>query len=494
LNEALTLATLSGDERARIDISMPFSTWPDADAIIGRLTNNYARLLDTQVAGEVSDYLLWNGVDIALTFADPSKEPDVEHLCLALLVLEGVATDLATANWDGLIEKAADELTGGLPCLVAFIRRENLQEPAQKAWLYKFHGCAVRAVANEADYRPFLIGRASQINGWATRAEHVALVTKLVGVIISKPTLMMGLSVQDANIQALFAAAEAQSPWSWPGDRPSFVFSGDRIGADQQGMLQNVYRADLTPVNRQQIIDSAVIQAYAKPLLIALVLYILCAKLRRLVDLAPGNLTSADRAKLQSGLMTVRDSIAAAGDGDRLAFVRALVDQSSRIISLYRDGHAGTMARSYNPLTTTPLHRIGADSSIPASGLRELAVAIGILGVGARDGLWTLTAANPGDPTSGVVAVRSSLAAVKVVLVANSHTALRLRHNGHLSDGEDAIVIHGAEIVPPMSRSPRSAPGRTGEIGLRQISISDLLRETANSDDLVQRFREGVAI
>jgi len=492
MEDALGLAALTGDERARVDFAAPVTTWANANAIVQRLINNYARLLDVQVAGEVDDYLLWNGVDIASTFANPAKEPDIEHLCLVLLVLEGAATELATANWDGLIESAADELTGGQPLLVVCVRRENLQEPAERARLYKFHGCAVRAVANEGDYRPFLIGRASQINGWRDRQEHRALVNRLVTIITSKPTLMMGLSAQDANIQALFAVAEDQSPWAWPGDRPSFVFSGDRIGADQQGMLQNVYRATLTPGNRQEVIDGAVIRAYAKPLLIALVLHVLCAKLRILIDLAPCGLNAADRAELSGGVVTLRDQLAANAEIDQLGFVRAFVDHSSRGISLFRDGAAGTAPRPYHPLTTVPLRRIANEATISASGLRELAVALGVLGIGFRDAHWTMTASDTADPECGVANITSALGSANVHFTANSHTALRLRQNGHVTD--DAILVHSAEIVPAMARSPRAAPGRTGKLGLRQVSVTELLANAANSNDLVQRFREAVAI
>src|SRR5690606_28158728 len=148
---------------------------------------------------------------------------------------------------------------------------------------------------------------------------------KLVALIASKPTLMMGLSAQDANIQALFATAEAHCPWTWPGERPSFVFSEDRIGADQQGMLQNVYRGSLTPANRQQVLDGAFIRAYAKPLLIALALYVLGAKLCKLIELAPAGLNSAERIKLQSGVIILRNLAASAADPDRLSFLKRFV-------------------------------------------------------------------------------------------------------------------------------------------------------------------------
>ncbi|MDH5835327.1 SIR2 family protein [Luteimonas kalidii] len=490
--EALDLAALTAEDLARVDYAVPFADWPNAEAITKVLINNYARLLNIQVAGEVEDYLLWNGIDIAATYAASTIEPDVEHLCLGMLVLEGVATDLATANWDGLIERAVDELTGSLPCLVVCVRREDLQEPAQQAWLYKFHGCAVRAVGDEDGYRRFLIGRASQINGWVDHAEHHALVSKIVGIIISKPTLMMGLSAQDANIQALFARAENQSPWAWPGDRPSVVFSGDRVGADQQGMLQNVYRATMNPGNRQQVMDGSLVRAYAKPLLIALTLHVLCAKLHKLVEIAPSELNDVDRAELQAGINALRDHVAAGAEDDRLVFIRALVDQSSRFISLYRDGHAGAAPRPYHPLTDVPLHRIETNAAIPASGLRELAVAMGILGLGARGDHWTLAAPNLADPQSGVIRMTSTLGSTSVLFAANSNAALRLQHNGHVA--AEAILVHSDQIVPTMARSPRIAPGRTGRVGLRQVSVTELLSDAANTNDLVQRFREAVAI
>jgi hypothetical protein len=59
--------------------------------------------------------VLWNGVNITATFADQALEPDVEHICIAILILEGVASEIASANWDGLVEKAVERLTGGTP-------------------------------------------------------------------------------------------------------------------------------------------------------------------------------------------------------------------------------------------------------------------------------------------------------------------------------------------------------------------------------------------
>lgn len=494
LNEVLDLAHPSNEERARMDLAVPFDQWPDAQAIARRLVNNYARLLDVMVDGEGEDYLLWKGVDVPATFADPATEPDVEHLCIGLLILEGAASDIATANWDPLVERAVDSISGGEPAVVVCVRPEDLREPALKTRLYKFHGCAALAGSSEASHRPLLVARQSQINGWVARPGNAPIVNRLIDVIVSKPTLMMGLSAQDANIQAIFAEAEARMPWPWPGDRPSYVFSEDAIGIDQRGLLRNVYRAAYSGGTHRQILESALIRAYAKPLLVALVLHLICSKLRKLIDLAPGGLSAADRELLKQGVIGLRDTYAALADADRLGFVRRLVEHTGRAVALFRDGADGGTPRRYSPVTRDPMHRIAGDPNLPASGLREAAAAIGVLGMGAAQGLWSLEHGDPGEPTSGVVRVRSGSGTVDLFFAANSHAALRLAFNGHAPDALGTVVVHSTEIAPAVARSPRGAPGRTGRISARQVSMAELLGETANSNELIQRFREEVAI
>jgi SIR2-like domain len=494
LGEALGLAQLSDGEKARIDLAQPFEDWPDADALSRKLSGKYAQLLETTVDNEADDFVLWNGVDVVATFADPAIEPDVEHICIAILILEGVSSDIASANWDGLVEKAVESLTRGQPTLVVCVRPEDLREPALRARLYKFHGCAVKARRDQAVFRRFLIGRQSQIHSWAAHRDNAPMVNRLIDLVVTKPTLMMGLSAQDANIQAIFAEAEAQMGWPWPGDRPSYVFSEDTIGVDQRGLLRNVYRIAYTPATRDQIMDSALIRAYARTLLVALVLHVLCSKLGRLIELAPGALDLAERQQLQVGLVIIRDQLAAAAEPDRLAFVQALVDQISRAIAFFRDGNVQDAPRPYNPIAPMPVQQISGDMSLPASGWREAAVAVGILGVGVNVGVWTLDAVDARDPTAGVIRVNSSVGSVKVFLAANQQAAVRLEFHGYLEDNDSTVLIHSLDAAPHLPRSPLGAPGRTGRLGPREVSITDLLNEVATSAELVQRFREAVAL
>ena len=281
-------------------------------------------------------------------------------------------------------------------------------------------------------------------------------------------------------------------PWPWPGDRPSYVFSEDAIGFDQRVLLRNVYRTCYTPSTHHQIMDGSLLRAYAKPLLVSLVLYVLCTKLKELISLAPGVLGTTAREDLQSGVLAVRDQLAAAAEPSRLKFVRELVDQISRAITMFRDGHARVQMSSYNPITRNPIQNMVSDSNLPASGLREVAVATGILGMGINDGVWTLKTVD--TELGGVVRIDSTGGPTNVYFVAHSQAALGLLRHGYSIDCEDAVVVHSLEVMTRLPRSPRRAPGRTGQIGQREVSISELLNEVTTSADLIQRFREEVAL
>jgi hypothetical protein len=494
LDDALNLAAVTPVERALIELERPVAEWPNLDAIVNRLVSNYARFLEIAVTGEDDDYLLWEGVNVVDTYGDPAIEPDVEHLCIAILVREGLSSKIASANWDGLIEKAADELSGGAPSLVVCVHPDDLRKPHLQARLYKFHGCAVCAGVDEARYRTLLIARQSQINGWTERAENAALRNHLIDIAVTKPTLMMGLSAQDANIQSLFAAAENRMAWPWPSDPPAYVFSEDQLGVDQRGLLKNVYHAAYTAATRDQIYNSALIRAFAKSLLSSIVLRVTSAKLGVLIELGAPNISQADRAIIFSGVIHLRNAVADSANPNDATFVRKAVAHSARIMALFHDGDATAAQLPYRPVTSRPIQHLAGDHGLAASGLREFAIALGLLGLGAKNEAWKIEAVDVSDPKEGALRVISAAGPTKLFVASNPHAALRLIANGHLTDDEDAIMVHSLDIAAPMARSPRGPIGRKGRPGLREVSISQLLAEVTTSGELLQRFREELAL
>jgi hypothetical protein len=134
LEEALALASLNDDEKRGLDLAQPVQNWTVLPTIIARTLPLYSDLLGIVVQNEEPDYLLWEAIDVCSTYADPSLVPDSEHLCIAILSMEGVIPDMASANWDGLIESACFELAAGsVPILRVCVRDDDLRQPSLRS-------------------------------------------------------------------------------------------------------------------------------------------------------------------------------------------------------------------------------------------------------------------------------------------------------------------------------------------------------------------------
>ncbi len=492
LNTVVALAQPSPEEWARIDLDRDPASWPDYDALAARLVNNYARMLNVTVDGEQADYLLWNVLDATHVYADPAIEPDAEHLCLAALAIEGVASEMPTANWDCLIERAVGRLAGTQPVLRVVVAPNDVRWNRLRANLYKFHGCAQSALDNEAQFRSLLVARSSQINGWA--AQNPVMAPFLINFVVTRPTLMLGLSAQDSNIQGLFAAAQATMAWPWPSHPPAYAFSENALGADQEGLLQNVYHQDFSPANRLHMEAEALVQAYAKPLLLSLYLYVVTAKLKALISIGTPGLTKVDRDKLCDGLEEARNLVA-----DSIipsaAVVAELFAQFGRAVTMLRNGNLPDPANgTYSPITTEPLHRMPADMSLAGSGVCQFAVGSGLIGLGLARGLWTAAKTDLGDARSGALVLNGRSGPARIYFAASAQAAIRLGTNGLIADNDDAVIIHSHENPPPMPRYPRRAPGRTGLANIREVSIEALMGGGTEVEDLLARFRNQVAL
>ena len=497
LKEALGHAQLSPAEESGIDFAQTIDKWAGLDTILNRLAGAYASLLDVRVDGEEEDYLLWNAVDVVKTFATSSVAPDCEHLCIAILIIEGVIPDIASANWDGLIESAVNELTdASRAALRVCVTADNLREPPLFTRLLKFHGCAVRAGVDPTTYRHLLIARHSQITQWRFNHDYSVMRHQLVDLAVTKPTLMIGLSGQDTNIQDVFAEGEAMMSWNWPSTPPAHIFAEEAIGPAQRNLLKCVYRTDYN-ANSAAIESGAQFRAYGKPLLTALVLHILCTKLRAFAQAANASaLSTDDRTEFEQGIISLRNRLAIAAEPDRLAFIQAFVKSAARNIALFREGILPPVGSSaYHALSTTPVHMISGDSTLQTSGIRELACALGLLGLGEMNALWTIEPGDIAQPTDGSIRVSSSVGVSRVFFAATSRAAVQLEINAIVAaDDSDVVIIHSTTPVRRMPRSPSASPGRTGKSGLRNVSMADLLCEALNVGYLQNRFREESAL
>jgi hypothetical protein len=497
LDDALDLTDLSSDSREAIDLGLPVEQWSERDAIARQLVNRYGALLDTPVTGQSSDYLLWEAADVLGNFS-PALEPDSEHIGLALLALEGAAPEIVSANWDGLIEKAVESLSeDSSQVVVVCVRAQDLRQDRRLMRLLKFHGCAIRAHQDPTTYRAYLIGRASQITNWPNEPRFQLMCQELVGLVSTRPTLMIGLSAQDEDIRQVFSKAQNQMQWEWDENERVHVFADRGINANHRQILRLAFDPAY-PAHGNEIETNALLPAYAKATITALVLSVLAAKMRALANTCecPARAHGIQEA-VSDGLIHLRDRIAAAAEPDRLEFLKGFIREYAWAESLFRFGRQldTVEPRRYRPLTQLPLERIPGDPSLPTNGAREACAAVGLFGKGEMDGLWSLGTGETPAGHHGALRVVSGGGERAVYFVANGEVAVRLRLSGVIDDSTaDAVVIYSNGPADVLQRSPAGVVGRTNATVPREVSMRELLRDAKDDQDLIEAFRQASSL
>lgn len=334
LEKAIALG-LRAHEAERVDVGEPVASWPGLDDLLGGLLERYSELLGIQVDGEKADFMLWDAVDVRATYG-PGHAPDCEHLCIAILALEGAVAEVASPNWDGLIEAAFMELgadTADFVQLVVLV--DELRGADRPLTLIKFHGCAVRATQDPPRYRGALVATRKQITDWIASDSSRVIRGELIQLATKKPTLVVGLSAQDENIQQIFAQAANAMSWTWPSDPPPHVFAGGSLGDHHMNILRVIYGEEAAG----EIGAEALVPAYAKAFLPALVLFVLARKIRAyLVEVDAPQLGPTEREELAAGLGALAQRLAAAAGPDQLAFVERFAAGQGRALALFQDG------------------------------------------------------------------------------------------------------------------------------------------------------------
>ncbi len=492
LGEALDIAKLSQTERDGLDLARAPGEWPSLEVVVAKLWGSYSKLFDIRVEGKEADYLLWDGLDVRTTYG-AELAPDCEHLCIAILALEGALSDVTSTNWDGLIEGAAQKLSGSVEEMVrVIVLSEDLREAKVALDLLKFHGCAVLAARDPGTYRAALVASRSQITDWTNEKENEPIRAVMVQLATSKPTLMVGLSAQDENIQQIFSKAKASMPWTWPADLPAHIFAADTLGQDHRNILKVVYDSDYDD-NVTAIEEGALIRAYAKPLLVALALYVITEKLRvYLRQVHAPQLDSTNYDKLARGLGNLCRKVAEAA-GDHLEFIERVIAAQRRALELFQQGiEPEIVAHGYRPIGNLPRSRIPSDAALATNGIRELAAALAILGRGDEEGHWTVSTGSV-DGVEGVMKVSTDHSDCAVFFAANGKAGVRLRTEISGS-GKGVVIINSTESPQISIRSPGAKFGRTGGSAIREVDMTALLESAPDADSLETNFRQEAAL
>jgi hypothetical protein len=492
LEEILDVAGVPDATRLVIDTNAPVDTWPAREDIVARLVDKYSDVLNVPVRGEPEDFLLWTGLNVPNTYGDPSIAPDAEHLCIAILMLEGIVTSAPTTNWDGLVEAAVTLLTGDAErFLRVVVRAEDFRESERQADLLKFHGCAIRAAVNEAGYRSRLIARKNQISGWTTKPENQLMKNRLEHLFATRPTLIVGLSAQDADIHTVLHQAGQNLSRSWPVTPPAVVFAERRLHHHHRHVLQVAYGDSYSP-NADAVGDSALLGTFAKPALVALVLFTLTEKLCVLVGCVPEvTLSGGELDRVRADIRAFRDVVAGFGDGDPRGFVEAMIAAIALTSTIFRKGLPPVPGDAlYQPISMAPVPAALENVDFPGAALGRLALVVSLLSRGLAEGRWTLAMGAAAAAGAGVVRVESPHETSRLFAVRDARSLSHLEVAGvvDLNDG-DVVVVQAETARPASTRSPRARYGRTGSSGARLVDFESLCATLSTADTLFEAFR-----
>jgi hypothetical protein len=494
LNAAIGLAHLRPDELATIDYSVTVESWPPRQELAESLAERYSQLLDIPVQGRSADYLLWDAVDVRESYP-ADAEPDCEHLCIAILCMEGLIPQAASANWDGLIESAVKELCGEpTKILKVVVLPDDIRLPDRRTRLLKFHGCAILAAQDPDLYRDAIIAAESQIVGWPNDPAHDTMKDAMKELAVARPTFVVGLSLQDSNILAVFQAAHSELPWTWPYEPPAYMFADDKLGQKHKTLLKIVYD-DAYEQHGPEIDKDALIRAYAEQVLCALVLHAFAAKLSALLANARTSLDGVQLEELGNGLIILRDLLSDAAEPDRLAFTRSFAEHEGRAMSLFRSGEEPPVPGRYDPLSTDPLEDIAEDVNLPTSGMPELAGGLALIGSGVAQHHWQVSLDTTSTGHEGAFTLTpTGQPTTAVYFSANPRASAQLALLGVSTAAGDVVIIHSTGIPKGPTRSPSGRPGRRGREGGRDVDMADLLKTSKDRDDLYTRFREAAVL
>ena len=491
LIDAIELGEPTPAERASIDLDSATHAWPLLEQLTGKLIGRYSDLLDIRVKDRPDDYLLWDAVDVRATYP-PTATPDCEHLCIAILAIEGILPKVASANWVACLSPPfTSSAENPDDIMQVIVRAVDFRDDSARSELLKIHGCAVLAGEDEAEYRKLLIARKTQITAWMLNPDFEIMRAHLKHLAITKPALVLGLSIQDVNIQQVFADAQFTMPWTWPSSPPAAVFSGSSLGPGHIDILKQVYPSTYT-ANQADIADQSLIPAYAKPLLVALMTRVLSGKLGELARMVDGvSLSEIDWSHLFAGLRTLRDALVKNAHLDYLGFVQRFAVEVGEAVYRFQRGQSAPPAL-YGPF---PGHRLASEPGLVTSGAPELASALAVLGLGQQRGLWSVSIGPTAAGSNGSIRIDSPAGEAAVFFAANGPAEIQLGMSGPMdTSASDAIVIQSTDAMPATSRSPRGAPGRTGSVNARRVAMGDIMRGANSADGLLTDFRMAVGL
>lgn len=468
------------------------------------LVDKYATVLaeEVHVAGG-SLTVRWDILNLIGLYSNPAIVPDAEHEFAVLLLAEGVWSQAVTTNWDALIEGADSLLSDGeRPLLQSIACNDelNVGNPGAPR-LLKIHGCAAKVAVDLDRYRPYIVATELDIRQWtdeggAARPFHEAM----RNMLRERTVIFIGLSGQDFNLQMQFIAARLTQDFDPLAPRVTFCESG--LSTHHQTILRAFYSENGFRQSRDAIIQSALLQLYAKPLLGALYFELLFRKVELVVsrstDMRAGSAQTirASCVYIKERIIASFEALTATHDHNgiwrELAYeIPAIV---SRCVSLYRKQEKTPTARSYSSLCPGSLAQLQTDPNLPQLRFQWFFWAIGLLTEGARRGFWTISCSRPADGSIHTVTIASATTNRPLILIDDYvQGGVKCMENEiwDAASRPEAVILYPHQRRPgSVSRTAkRTLMARGNSHQVNEVWLGDLYDDSANDCDVLESLR-----
>ncbi|XBH21995.1 SIR2 family protein [Jonesiaceae bacterium BS-20] len=453
------------------------------------LRNSYSDILGRRVRGKSQDYIAFEGAQIHRTYADPSILPGVDHKLVAILIAEEVVKEIASGNWDPLIERAVDEITGSRDLVSVYVNIEDTRvRRADSTRIIKFHGCAELAVEDPDTYRSKMIYANAQIGSFGLLGSaHIQ--DTLMTQAREKKSLFLGLSVQDSNLLATLSRALEHSPWRWESQSPAFIFAEESLKDSQRDVLTNAYveYAD----QEFSIEQRSVTGAYPAKLLSALIIEVLLRKYYALADIFSA-LPNSSKAAIKHGLKQLADLLVAAIANDPNKLVQILVGPYSNLL---REFQGLSPKDTYHALYPGPRDSIRLNAQVEALSTDLFATSLGLLGWGETVHLWKIRLNNSARP--GTLQLEQSGAKpVMISIVKGTREADKVLASPVWEQENDRMALLYLDEQPKaQTRGPASRLG-SGRGPRTRAEVSwDMLTDSASDvEEIASRLQIGIGL